>query len=93
MMNEAIFLEWRLMTVLSVAAMMACWKANPRGRWRRLRYYEPGAASVLGRNTQQAIYTVGSSGIVQGGGCKMQFLKSWHERQRLPLSVDFTEDY
>jgi hypothetical protein len=54
----------------------------------------PGSAQVREWGTQQVIYTVGSSGIAQGGGLKIQFPKSWHGPQKSTgLNLDPADNY
>jgi len=94
MMNKAMFLRWGwgLIAVLSVAAMMAFRGPIPRADGEGSAIVLPGGAPVAVWSTQRVIYTVGSSGIAQGGGVKIQFPKSWHPAST-PLSLDPTGDY
>jgi len=92
MMDKAMSLKRGLITALSFVAMMALGGPVCRADGEGSATVIPGRAPVREWSTQQVIYTVGSSGIAQGGGIKVQFPKSWHVT-RFPLNLDPTEDY
>jgi hypothetical protein len=91
-MNTKMLIKWGLTIALSVAAVMAFGQLIPRADGEGSAIIIPGRATIPEWGTQQVIYTVGSSGISQGGGVKIQFPKSWHAALN-PLSLDPTEDY
>lgn len=91
-MSRREFLRYCTLLGTSMAAATAFGRPMARADGEGTAIVYPGGSPVMTWGTQLVVYTIGSSGIAEGGGLKIQFPQGWH-RARIPLSLDPAEPY